>query len=147
YDDAFSPPKAVEQARKLIEADEVVAIFGATGTASNSAIMTYMNRQKVPQLFVASGASKFANPKEFPWTIGWIPSYRIEAGIYARHIIAENPSAKIAIIYQRDDFGRDYLDGLKRALARKNLSQMLVGEAGYESTSPTITSEIVNLKT
>lgn len=145
YDDAFSPPKTVEQTRKLVESDEVLLIFGATATSSNSAVMPYLNRQKVPQLFVASGASKFSNPKDFPWTMGWIPSYRIEADIYARHILSQNPNAKIAIIYQRDDFGRDYLDGLKRGLGDK-VSQ-LVGEVGYEPTSPTITSEIVTLKT
>jgi branched-chain amino acid transport system substrate-binding protein len=144
YDDAFSPPKTVEQTRKLIDSDEVLVIFGAAGTASNSAIMPYMNRLKVPQLFVASGASKFANPKEFPWTMGWIPSYRIEASIYAKHILLQKPEAKIAIIYQRDDFGRDYLDGLKRGLGDK--AAQLVGEAGYDTTSPTITSEIVSLK-
>jgi branched-chain amino acid transport system substrate-binding protein len=145
YDDAFSPPKAVEQARKLVEGDEVLAIFGATGTASNSAIMSYMNRQKVPHLFVASGATKFSNPKEFPWTMGWIPSYRTEAAIYAKYILSQDPNARIAIIYQRDDFGRDYFDGLKRGLG-ENISKVLVGEASYETTSPTITSEIVNLK-
>lgn len=145
YDDAFSPPKAVEQARKLIESDEVLAIFGATGTASNSAIMNYMNRQKVPQLFVASGASKFSNPKDFPWTMGWIPSYRTEAAIYAKYILSHDASAKVAIVYQRDDFGRDYFEGLKRGLGDKT-AQMLVAEASYETSSPTITSEIVNLK-
>lgn len=145
YDDAFSPPKAVEQARKLVESDEVLAIFGATGTASNSAIMNYMNRQKVPQLFVASGASKFSNPKEFPWTMGWIPSYRTEAAIYAKYILSHDPRAKVAIVYQRDDFGRDYFEGLKRGLGDKT-AQMLVAEASYETSSPTITSEIVNLK-
>jgi branched-chain amino acid transport system substrate-binding protein len=144
YDDAFSPPKTVEQTRKLVESDEVLVIFGSTGTASNSAVMTYMNRQKVPQLFVASGASKFSNPKEFPWTMGWIPSYRIEAAIYAKYILSQKPNAKVAILYQKDDFGRDYLDGLKRGLGDK-VSQ-LVGETGYETTSPTITSEIVTLK-
>lgn len=145
YDDAFSPPKAVEQARKLVESDEVLAIFGATGTASNSAIMNYMNRQKVPQLFVASGASKFSNPKDFPWTMGWIPSYRTEAAIYAKYILSHDPGAKVAIIYQRDDFGRDYFEGLKRGLGDKT-AQVLVAEASYETSSPTITSEIVNLK-
>ncbi|UPK30552.1 ABC transporter substrate-binding protein [Bradyrhizobium sp. 195] len=144
YDDAFSPPKTVEQTRKLIDSDEVLLIFGATGTAANSAIMPYMNRLKIPQLFVASGASKFSNPKAFPWTMGWIPSYQIEATIYAKHILSRNADAKIAIIYQRDDFGRDYLDGLKRGLGEK--ASQLVAEAGYDITSPTITSEIVSLK-
>ena len=144
YDDAFSPPKTVEQTRKLVESDEVLLIFSPTATQSSGAVMPYLNRQKVPQLFVASGASKFSNPKEFPWTMGWIPSYRTEAAIYARYILSQNPNARIAILYQRDDFGRDYLEGLKRGLGEK-VSQ-IVGEAGYETTSPTINSEIVNLK-
>ena len=144
YDDAYSPPKAVEQVRKLVENDEVLAIFGTTGTPSNSAIMNYLNRQKVPQLFVATGASKFSNPKEFPWTMGWIPKYRTEAAIYGKQILSQSPNAKIAIIYQRDDFGRDYLEGLKQSLGEK--TSQIVGEAGYETTSPTITSEIVSLK-
>jgi branched-chain amino acid transport system substrate-binding protein len=145
YDDAFRPPKTVEQTRKLVESDEVLLIFSPTATQSSGAVMPYLNRQKVPQLFVASGASKFSNPKEFPWTMGWIPSYRTEAAIYARHILSQNRDAKIAILYQRDDFGRDYLEGLKRGLGEK--ASQIVGEAGYETTSPTITSEIVNLKT
>lgn len=109
YDDAYSPPKTLEQARKLVESDEVFLIFGSLGTSTNAAIRKYMNEKKVPQLFVASGASKWNDPKNYPWTMGWQPSYASEARIYAKYIIKEKPEARIAVLYQNDDFGKDYL--------------------------------------
>lgn len=145
YDDAYSPPKAVEQARKLIDSDEVLALFGTIGTASNSAIQAYMNRQKVPQLFVGSGAQRFADPKRFPWTIGWQPNYHTEADIYGQHIRSQEHPAKVAIIYQNDDLGRDFLAGIKQGLGDGAKTQ-LVAEASFEVSSPTIASAIVNLK-
>ncbi len=116
YDDAYSPPKAVEQARKLIESDEVLLLFGTLGTASNTAIQKYVNAKKVPQLFVATGATKWNDPKNFPWTMGWLPSYQSESQIYAKYLIKEKPGAKIAVLYQNDDMGKDYLKGLKDGL-------------------------------
>ena len=113
YDDAYSPPKAVEQARKLIESDEVLLLFGTLGTASNTAIQKYVNSKKVPQLFVATGATKWNDPKTFPWTMGWLPSYQSESRIYAKYLTKEKPAAKIAVLYQNDDMGKDYLKGLK----------------------------------
>ena len=113
YDDAYSPPKAVEQARKLIESDEVLLLFGTLGTASNTAIQKYVNGKKVPQLFVATGATKWNDPKAFPWTMGWLPSYQSESRIYAKYLAKEKPAAKIAVLYQNDDMGKDYLKGLK----------------------------------
>ena len=116
YDDAYSPPKAVEQARKLVESDEVLLIFNSLGTPSNSAIQKYMNAKKVPQLFVATGATKWNDPKEFPWTMGWQPNYQSESIIYAKYILKNKPDAKIAVLYQNDDYGKDYLKGLKDGL-------------------------------
>ena len=116
YDDAYSPPKAVEQARKLIESDEVLLLFGTLGTASNSAIQKYVNAKKVPQLFVATGATKWNDPKNFPWTMGWLPSYQSESHIYAKYLRKEKPEARIAVLYQNDDMGKDYLKGLKDGL-------------------------------
>jgi branched-chain amino acid transport system substrate-binding protein len=113
YDDGYSPPKAVEQARKLVESDGVLLIFNSLGTPSNVAIQKYMNDKQVPQLFVASGATKWNNPKGFPWTMGWQPSYQSEARSYARYLIKEKPDARIGVLYQNDDFGKDYLKGLK----------------------------------
>src|SRR5213079_3630670 len=107
YDDAYSPPKAVEQARKLIESDEVLLLFGTLGTASNSAIQKYVNAKKVPQLFVATGATKWNDPKSFPWTMGWLPSYQSESHIYAKYLTKEKPAGKIAVLYQNDDMGKD----------------------------------------
>src|SRR4051794_31169715 len=124
YDDGYSPPKAVEQARKLVESDEVLLVFNSLGTPSNSAIKKYLNSKKVPQLFVASGATKWNDPKDFPWTMGWQPSYQSEARIYAKYVLKEKPGGKIAILYQNDDFGKDYLKGLKDGLAAK--SSMIV---------------------
>ncbi|MGA7806648.1 ABC transporter substrate-binding protein [Bradyrhizobium sp.] len=144
YDDGYSPPKAVEQARKLVESDEVLLIFNSLGTPSNSAIEKYMNAKKVPQLFVATGASKWNDPKDFPWTMGWQPSYQNEAHIYAKYLIKEKPDAKIGVLYQNDDFGKDYLRGLKDALGAK--SSMITAEEGYETSEPTIDDHIVKLK-
>ena len=112
YDDAYSPPKAVEQARKLVESDEVLFIFNPLGTPSNSAIQKYMNEKKVPQLFVATGATKWNDPKQFPWTMGWQPSYQSEGRIYAKYILKERPTGKIGILYQNDDYGKDYVKGI-----------------------------------
>jgi ABC-type branched-subunit amino acid transport system substrate-binding protein len=145
YDDGYSPPKAVEQARKLVESDEVLFIFNSLGTPSNSAIHKYMNAKKVPQLFVATGATKWNDPKEFPWTIGWQPNYQSESRIYAKYILKNLPNAKIAILYQNDDYGKDYVKGLKDGLGAKAAS-MIVAEESYETTEPTIDSHIVKLK-
>ncbi|MDU6746717.1 MAG: ABC transporter substrate-binding protein, partial [Bradyrhizobium sp.] len=145
YDDAYSPPKAVEQARKLVESDEVLLIFNSLGTPSNSAIQKYMNAKKVPQLFVATGATKWNDPSNFPWTMGWQPSYQAESRIYAKYLLKEKPGAKIAVLYQNDDYGKDYLKGLKDGLGAKAAS-MIVMEESYETTEPTIDSHIVKLK-
>jgi branched-chain amino acid transport system substrate-binding protein len=145
YDDGYSPPKTVEQARRLVESDEVLLIFNSLGTPPNSAIQKYMNTKKVPQLFVATGATKWNDPKEFPWTMGWQPSYQSETQIYAKYILTNVPNAKIAVLYQNDDYGKDYLKGLKDGLGAKAAS-MIVAEQSYETTQPTIDSEIVKLK-
>jgi branched-chain amino acid transport system substrate-binding protein len=145
YDDGYSPPKTVEQARKLVESDEVLLIFNSLGTPPNTAIQKYMNSKKVPQLFVATGATKWNDPKEFPWTIGWQPNYQSESRIYAKYILKELPNAKIAILYQNDDYGKDYVKGLKDGLGAKAAS-MVVAEESYEITQPTIDSSIVKLK-
>jgi len=145
YDDAYSPPKAVEQARKLVEDDEVLLIFSSLGTPSNTAIQKYMNAKQVPQLFVASGATKWNDPKNFPWTMGWVPNYQSEGQIYAQYILKNYPNGKIGILYQNDDYGKDYLKGLKDGLGDK-AKTMIVSEQPYEVADPTIDSQIVNLK-
>jgi branched-chain amino acid transport system substrate-binding protein len=145
YDDAYSPPKAVEQARKLVESDEVLFIFNSLGTPSNSAIQKYMNSKKVPQLFVATGATKWNDPKDFPWTMGWQPSYQSESQIYAKYLLKEKPDARIAVLYQNDDYGKDYLKGLKDGLGAKAAS-MIVAEESYETSEPTVDNHIVKLK-
>ena len=145
YDDAYSPPKTVEQARKLVESDEVLFIFNSLGTPPNSAIQKYMNSKRVPQLFVATGATKWNDPKDFPWTMGWQPNYQSESRIYAKYIMKELPNAKIAILYQNDDYGKDYVKGLKDGLGAK-AATMIVAEDSYETTQPTIDSNIVKLK-
>ncbi|OQW54570.1 MAG: branched-chain amino acid ABC transporter substrate-binding protein [Proteobacteria bacterium SG_bin9] len=145
YDDAYSPPKTVEQARKLVESDEVLLIFNSLGTPPNSAIQKYMNAKKVPQLFVATGATKWNDPKDFPWTMGWQPNYQSESRIYAKYILKEKPNAKIAVLYQNDDYGKDYLKGLKDGLGAKAAS-MIVSETSYEVSEPTIDSHIVKAK-
>jgi branched-chain amino acid transport system substrate-binding protein len=145
YDDAYSPPKAVEQARKLVESDEVLLVFNSLGTPSNSAIQKYMNSKKVPQLFVATGATKWNDPQNFPWTMGWQPNYQSETQIYAKYLLKNKPDAKIAVLYQNDDYGKDYLKGLKDGLGAKAAS-MIVAEESFETSEPTIDSHIVKLK-
>jgi branched-chain amino acid transport system substrate-binding protein len=145
YDDAYSPPKAVEQARKLVESDEVLLVFSPLGTASNSATQKYFNAKKVPQLFVATGASKWNDPKSFPWTMGWQPNYQSEAHTYAKYILKEKPDAKIGVLFQNDDFGKDFLKGLKDGLGAK--ASMIVAEEAYETSEPSIDNHVVKLKT
>src|SRR3954463_10177468 len=145
YDDGYSPPKAVEQVRKLVESDEVLVVFNPLGTPSNTAIQKYLNSKKIPQLFVATGATKWNDAKNFPWTIGWQPSYQAESRIYAKYLLKEKPDAKIALIYQNDDFGKDYLKGLKDGLGAKAAS-MIIAEESYETSEPSIDGHIVKLK-
>jgi len=145
YDDGYSPPKAVEQVRKLVESDEVLAVFNPLGTPSNTAIQKYLNGKKVPQLFVATGATKWNDPKNFPWTIGWQPSYQSEGQIYAKWLMKEKPNARIAVLYQNDDFGKDYLKGLKDGLGAR-AATMVIAEESYEVSEPTVDSHIVKLK-
>jgi len=144
YDDGYSPPKAVEQVRKLVESDEVLVVFNSLGTPSNTAFQKYLNAKKVPQLFVATGASKWNDPKHFPWTMGWQPSYQVEAQIYAKYLMKEKPDAKIAVLYQNDDFGKDYQKGFREALGAK--ASMIITEESYEISEPTVDSHIVKLK-
>jgi branched-chain amino acid transport system substrate-binding protein len=143
YDDGYSPPKAVEQARKLVESDEVLLIFNPLGTPSNTAIQRYMNAKKVPQLFVATGASKWNDPQHFPWTMGWQPNYQSEARIYAEYLLKNHPQGKIGVLYQNDDFGKDYLKGLKEGI---NGKMQIVAEVPYETSDPTVDSQVINLK-
>src|SRR5215218_10019750 len=145
YDDAYSPPKTVEQARKLVESDEVLLVFNSLGTPPNTAIQKYLNSKKVPQLFVATGATKWNDPKDFPWTMGWQPNYQSETQIYAKWLLKNKPDAKIAVLFQNDDYGKDYLKGLKDGLGAKAAS-MIVMEESYEVSEPTIDSHIVKLK-
>ena len=144
-DDGYTPAKTVEQIRKLVESEGVALIFNSLGTAPNSAIQKYLNQKKVPQLFVATGADKWADPEHFPWTMGWQPSYRIEARIYARYILAQKPAAKICVLYQNDDFGKDYLVGLKDIFKDK-YATMVIKEASYEVTDPTVDSQVATLQ-
>ena len=145
YDDAYSPPKTVEQVRKLVESDEVLMTFQLVGTPSNAAVQRYLNQKKVPQMFAGTGAARFSDPKNAPWTMGFNPSYQTEGRIYAQYILANYPNAKIGILYQNDDLGKDYVAGLKDGLGAKAAS-MIVGEASYEVTDPTIDPQIVKLK-
>jgi ABC-type branched-subunit amino acid transport system substrate-binding protein len=145
YDDAYSPPKTVEQVRKLVESDEVLLTFQLIGTPPNAAVQKYLNVKKVPQLFAGTGAARFTDPKNFPWTIGFNPNYQTEGRIYAQYILKNYPNAKIGILYQNDDLGRDYLIGLKDGLGDK-AKTMIVGETSYELSDPTIDSQIVQLK-
>jgi branched-chain amino acid transport system substrate-binding protein len=145
YDDGYSPPKTVEMARKLVEQDQVLFIFQSLGTPSNTAIHKYMNGKKVPQLFVATGASKWNDPKNFPWTMGWQPNYHTEGLLYAKHILQTKPDAKIGILYQNDDYGKDYLKGMEDGLGAKAKS-MIVAKVSYEVTDPTVDSQIVQLQ-
>jgi branched-chain amino acid transport system substrate-binding protein len=145
YDDAYSPPKTVEQVRKLVESDEVLLVFQPLGTPSNTAIHKYMNAKKVPQLFVATGATKWGDPKKFPWTMGWQPNYQSEGRIYAKYLLDNHPQGKIGILYQNDDYGKDYVKGLKDGLGEK-AKTMVVAEQPYEVADPTVDSQIINLK-
>jgi len=145
YDDGYSPPKAVEQVRKLVESDEVLLVFQPLGTPSNTAIQKYMNAKKVPQLFVATGATKWGDPKNFPWTMGWQPTYQAEGQIYAKYLLKNHPNAKIGILYQNDDYGKDYVKGMKDGLGEK-AKTMIISEQPYETSDPTVDSQIINLK-
>jgi branched-chain amino acid transport system substrate-binding protein len=147
YDDGFSPPKTVEQARKLVESDEVLLIFQSLGTPTNNAIRPYMNQKKVPQLFVATGATQFGDSKNFHWTMGWQPTYQTEGRIYAKYILQNLPQGKIGVLYQNDDSGRDYLKGLHDGLGEEATKRMIVAELPYEATDPTVDRQIVTLKT
>ena len=144
-DDGYSPPRTVEQTRKLVEEEQVLFIFQGLGTPPNSAIHKYMNAKKVPQLFVATGATKWGDPEHFPWTMGWQPNYQTESRIYAAYVLKHYPSAKIGILFQNDDYGKDYLKGFKDGLGSKAES-MIVSELSYETSDPTIDSQIVSLK-
>jgi branched-chain amino acid transport system substrate-binding protein len=145
YDDAYSPPKTVEMVRKLVEEDHVLLVASPLGTPTNSAIWHYMNQKKVPQLFVATGATKWADPKDHPWTIGWQPNYQIEGRIYAAYILSNKPDGKIGVLYQDDDFGKDYVKGLTDGLGEKAAS-MIVVKASYETTDPTVDSQVVDMQ-
>jgi ABC-type branched-subunit amino acid transport system substrate-binding protein len=145
YDDAYSPPKAVEQVRKLVESDEVLLTFQLVGTPPNAAVQKYLNSKKVPQLFAATGASRFTDPKNFPWTMGFNPNYFVEGRIYGQYIIKNHPNAKVGVLYQNDDLGKDYLNGIKAGLGDKAAS-MVVAEASYEVSDPTIDSQVLKLK-
>jgi branched-chain amino acid transport system substrate-binding protein len=144
YDDSYSPPKTVEMARKLVEQDEVLFVFQTLGTPSNTAIHKYMNMKKVPQMHVATGATKWNDPKNSPWTMGWQPNYQSEAKIYAQHILKTKPNAKIAVLYQNDDYGKDYLKGLHDGLGNKQ--SLIVKEVSYEVSDPTVDSQMVQLQ-
>jgi branched-chain amino acid transport system substrate-binding protein len=143
-DDGYSPPKTVEQTRRLVEQDQVLFIYQSLGTPTNTAIQRYLNAQKVPQLFVATGATKWGEPKSFPWTMGWQPSYHAESVIYAKYILQNKPAAKIAILYQNDDYGKDYLNSLRAGLGDK--AKLIVKEVSYEVTDPSVESQIVTLQ-
>jgi branched-chain amino acid transport system substrate-binding protein len=144
-DDGYSPPKTVEQVRQLVEQDQVLLMFNILGTPPNTAVQGYLNDNKVPQLFVATGADKWNDPKNHPWTMGWQPSYRIEARIYGRYILKNMPNAKVAVLYQNDDFGKDYLTGVREGLGDK-ADKMIVATKTYETTDPTVDSQIVALQ-
>ena len=144
YDDGYSPPKTVEMVRKLVEQDQVLFVFQTLGTPPNTAIQKYLNTKKVPQAFVATGATKWNDPRNFPWTMGWQPNYQTEGRIYAQHILQNNPKAKIGVLYQNDDYGKDYLKGMKDGLGDK--AGMIVKEVSYEVTDPTVDSQIVQLQ-
>ena len=144
-DDGYNPAKTVEMARKLVEEEETLIVFNPLGTPSNSAIHKYMNQKKVPQLFVATGATKWGDPKNFPWTMGWQPTYQAEGRIYAAHILDTKPDAKVAVLYQNDDYGKDYLKGFEDGLGDK-AKTMIVAKVSYEVTDPTVDSQMLTLK-
>src|SRR5271165_7046872 len=143
-DDGYSPPKTVEQVRRLVEDEKVAFLFNTLGTAPNLAIRQYCNDNKIPQLFVSTGAAVFSDPAHFPWTIGYNPNYRTESRIYGKHILATKPDGKVGVLYQNDGFGKEYLSGLKDALGDK--SGMIVKEASYETSEPTVDSQVVTLQ-
>jgi branched-chain amino acid transport system substrate-binding protein len=144
-DDAYSPPKTVEQVRKLVEEDQVLFLFQTLGTPPNSAIHKYMNARKIPQLFVSTGATKWGDPEHFPWTMGWQPNYQTEMHIYAKYLLQNKRDAKIAVLYQNDDYGKDYLKGLRDGLGER-AQKMIISEVSYEVTDPTVDSQIVTLQ-
>jgi branched-chain amino acid transport system substrate-binding protein len=144
-DDGYSPPKAVENARKLVESDQVAVVFNVLGTPLNTAIRPYMNQKKVPQLFIAAGATTFNDPQHFPWTMGWQPNLQAEATFYAQHLLKSKPDAKVAVLYQNDDFGKDLLNGLTTALGDK-AKTMIVDAQNFQATDPTIDSQMITLK-
>ena len=144
-DDGYNPAKTVEQARRLVEEDEVLFIFNTLGTPPNSAIHKYMNAKKVPQLFVATGATKWGDPKNFPWTMGWQPNYQSESKVFAAHLLETKPNAKVAILYQNDDYGKDYVKGFEDGLGDK-AKAMIVSKLSYEVTDPTVDSQLLSLK-
>ena len=143
YDDGFSPPKTVEQARKLVESDDVLFLFQSLGTPTNAAIEKYLNDRKVPQLFVATGATRFGDFKSFPWTTGWQPTYQIEGRIYAQYLLQNHPNARIGILFQDDDSGKDYVKGFKDGLGGR---MQIVAEVPYEVSDPTVDSQVVTIK-
>jgi branched-chain amino acid transport system substrate-binding protein len=143
-DDGYSPPRTVEQTRRLVEEDEVAFMFNGLGTPTNSAVQRYLNQKKVPQLFISAGADKWADPQHFPWTTGFLPSYRTEAHIYIKYMLQENPNARIALLYQNDDFGKDYITGV-RDLLDKDWDKYVTKTATYEPTDPTVDSQIAEL--
>ena len=145
YDDGLSPPRTVEMTRKLVEQDHVLLDYGALGTPTNSAIWAYMNAHKVPQLFIFSGASKWGDPKNHPWTMGWLPTYSSEGMIYAKYIMKHVPNAKVGILSQNDDYGKDFVNGFKQGLGAQG-RKLIVMEQTYEVTDPTVDSQVVNLK-
>lgn len=144
-DDGYNPAKTLEATRRLVEQDEVLAIFASLGTPTNSAIQAYLNQKKVPHLFLQTGAGKWNDPKRFPWTMGWAPTYPLEGRIFAEHILRTNPNAKIGILFQNDDFGKDYVNGIRARLGDKAAS-MIVSQVSYEVTDATVDSQIVSLK-
>jgi branched-chain amino acid transport system substrate-binding protein len=144
-DDGYSPPKAVENVRKLVESDEVALVFNVLGTPLNMAVRPYLNQKKVPQLFIAAGATDFNNPKKFPWTMGWQPNLQAEAGFYAQNLLKVNPNAKVAVLYQNDDFGKDLVHGLEMGLGDK-AKTMIVDSQNFQATDPTIDSQLITLK-
>jgi branched-chain amino acid transport system substrate-binding protein len=144
YDDGYSPPRTVEQVRRLVEQDRVAFLFNTLGTPSNSAIIRYVNQRRVPHLFLATGADKWGNYQDTPWTIGWQPSYRTEAQIYAKYMLEQKPNAKVALLYQNDDFGKDYVAGMRDVLGAR--FDAMVTTASFEVTDPTVDSQIVSLR-
>ena len=144
-DDGFSPPKAVEQTRRLVEQEEVALMFGMLGTPLNTATRPYLNQKKVPQLFIAAGSETFANPEKYPWTMGWQPTLRLEANFYAKNILATHANAKIGVLYQDDDFGKELLNGLKEGLGAK-AATMVVAAESFQATDPTVDSQLITLK-